>query len=331
MALKLCLYERGFDMYTPTEDEIRNNGAIPNLDQVTQYGDTRTSNKITLAGPFILEDSSAIVDFTAWQVSGGFRNTSGVIEIYDGSSWKPIGGQLINQGTWNANTNTPTLADGTGTQGHFYIVSTGGSTSLDGITDWVAGDWAYFDGTVWRKIDNTDVVGSVFGRTGAVVAAASDYDASQIDNDSAVSGTYVSNALNTLNDKLVRVAITAVGGSGGATAGTISVQVSDIAGTAIARAVNIKLLISDTDGAGSLDAAANCQFGAATTGTLVIGSGAAAAIVTTDATGLYEGALANAVDETCYFSADSTDGGAASNAAGCVVAECVTASATWAA
>lgn len=42
-------------------------------------------------------------------------------------------------------------------------------------------------------------VESVFGRDGVVVAAASDYDASQIDNDSAVSGTYVKDALNTLN------------------------------------------------------------------------------------------------------------------------------------
>lgn len=45
-------------------------------------------------------------------------------------------------------------------------------------------------------------VASVFGRTGAVAAAASDYDASQIDNDSAVSGATVKNALETLNTGL---------------------------------------------------------------------------------------------------------------------------------
>jgi hypothetical protein len=38
-------------------------------------------------------------------------------------------------------------------------------------------------------------VASVFGRTGAVAAAASDYDASQVDNDSAVGGAKVSDAL----------------------------------------------------------------------------------------------------------------------------------------
>jgi hypothetical protein len=42
-------------------------------------------------------------------------------------------------------------------------------------------------------------VTSVFGRTGAVMAAASDYDASQVDNDSGVVGAFVSNALDTLD------------------------------------------------------------------------------------------------------------------------------------
>lgn len=41
-------------------------------------------------------------------------------------------------------------------------------------------------------------VDSVFGRTGTVAAAASDYDASQIDNDSGVSGATVAAALDTL-------------------------------------------------------------------------------------------------------------------------------------
>jgi len=134
-----------------------------------------------------------------------------------------------------------------------------------------------------------------------------------------------------INHRLVQVVITATGGSGGATAGTISVQVNDLAGNAIGRAVQLRLDISDTDLAGDLDAAGTCQFGAASTGTLVVGSGAASAIVTTDATGLYEGALSNAADETNYFSASTTRGGFASAAAGCVVVDCQSDSATWSA
>ena len=69
---------------------------------------------------------------------------------------------LVFQGTWNAATNTPTLTSGSGTTGNFYIVSTSGSTNLDGVTDWVTGDWAVFieqGGTdAWEKIDNSSVL-----------------------------------------------------------------------------------------------------------------------------------------------------------------------------
>ncbi len=69
---------------------------------------------------------------------------------------------LVFQGTWNANTNTPTLASGTGTTGHFYIVSVAGSTDLDGVTDWAVGDWAVFveQGATdqWEKVDNSSVL-----------------------------------------------------------------------------------------------------------------------------------------------------------------------------
>lgn len=69
---------------------------------------------------------------------------------------------LVYQGTWNASTNTPTLTSGSGTTGHFYIVSVAGNTNLDGITDWQVGDWAIFveaGGTdTWQKIDNTSAI-----------------------------------------------------------------------------------------------------------------------------------------------------------------------------
>ncbi len=72
------------------------------------------------------------------------------------------------QGTWNANTNTPTLASGVGTKGYYYVVSVAGATDLDGITDWKIGDWVIYNGTAWQKVDNTDAVISVNGAIGAV-------------------------------------------------------------------------------------------------------------------------------------------------------------------
>ena len=77
---------------------------------------------------------------------------------------------LVFQGNWNASTNTPALASGTGTVGNYYVVSVAGNTNLDGITDWEVGDWAVFVevGGVdkWDKIDQTFVQGA--GATGQV-------------------------------------------------------------------------------------------------------------------------------------------------------------------
>jgi hypothetical protein len=86
----------------------------------------------------------------------------------------PQMGDLNYQGTWNASTNTPTLASGVGTKGYYYVVSVAGTTNLDGIASWAIGDWAVYNGTAWQKIDNTDAVISVNGYTGTVVLTASD-------------------------------------------------------------------------------------------------------------------------------------------------------------
>jgi hypothetical protein len=92
---------------------------------------------------------------------------------YD-TSWVTLAGGLQYKGGWNASTNTPTLASGVGTNGFYYVVTTAGSTNLDGITDWQVGDWAIYNGTAWQKIDQTNTVTSVAGRTGAVVLANTD-------------------------------------------------------------------------------------------------------------------------------------------------------------
>jgi hypothetical protein len=83
-------------------------------------------------------------------------------------------GALSYQGTWDASTNTPTLTSSVGTKGYYYVVSVAGNTNLNGITDWLVGDWAVYNGTVWQKVDNTETVTSVNGQTGAVVLTTTD-------------------------------------------------------------------------------------------------------------------------------------------------------------
>ena len=62
-------------------------------------------------------------------------------------------GALNYKGTWNASTNTPTLASGVGTKGDYYVVSVAGSTALDGISNWGVGDLATFNGSVWQRVE----------------------------------------------------------------------------------------------------------------------------------------------------------------------------------
>ena len=102
--------------------------------------------------------------------AGKFLTTNGTAV-----SWAPIAaGGLSYQGTWNASTNTPTLTSSAGTTGYYYIVATAGSTNLDGITDWQIGDWLLYNGTVWQKIDQSNLVTSVNGQTGAVSLSTTD-------------------------------------------------------------------------------------------------------------------------------------------------------------
>jgi hypothetical protein len=101
---------------------------------------------------------------------GKFLTTNGTA-----LSWASVGGGLNYQGAWNASTNSPTLASGVGTSGYYYVVSTAGSTNLDGITDWKAGDWLIYNGTAWQKIDQSwaiagvnDNITSMTGITGGI-------------------------------------------------------------------------------------------------------------------------------------------------------------------
>jgi hypothetical protein len=88
-------------------------------------------------------------------------------------------GNVNFQGLWNASTNTPTLANppASGTKGYYYIVSTAGTFAS---ISFEVGDWIISDGTAWGKVDNTDAVSSVFGRTGNVTAANGDYTTAQV-------------------------------------------------------------------------------------------------------------------------------------------------------
>lgn len=94
-------------------------------------------------------------------------------------------GQMEYISIWNAGSNTPIIPPASSSnKGHYYIVSVAGNTDIDGISDWNVGDWIASNGSTWDKIDNTDSVSSVNGKTGAVELTKQDIGLSNVDNTS---------------------------------------------------------------------------------------------------------------------------------------------------
>ena len=62
------------------------------------------------------------------------------------------------KGTWNASTNTPTLADGTGDTGDTYIVSVAGTQNLgSGDIQFFVNDRVIYNGSIWQRFASGDV------------------------------------------------------------------------------------------------------------------------------------------------------------------------------
>ena len=138
-----------------------------------------------------------------------------------------ISGFVTYEGTWNASTNTPALASSVGTKGEYYVVSTTGTTNLNGITAWTQGDWAIFNGSVWEKVDNTDLVTSVAGRTGAITLTTADVSglgtiATQAANNVSITG----GSITGITDLAV-----ADGGTGASTAPNARINLGLVIGT----------------------------------------------------------------------------------------------------
>lgn len=84
-------------------------------------------------------------------------------------------GAVVYTGTWNASINSPALVSGSGVKGNYYVVSTAGTTTIDGISSWASGDIIIYNGTTWNKIDGSpNAVTSVAGRIGAITLTAAD-------------------------------------------------------------------------------------------------------------------------------------------------------------
>lgn len=215
---------------------LDSSGKIPssqlNIDAMEYKGNWSAASNT----PSLIDGVGNRGDFYKVSTSGSQDLGSGLISyivgdsiIYNGSLWDRVGsstvGSMVFQSAWNANLNSPSLASGVGTKGFYYVVSVAGSTNLDGITDWAVNDWAVFNGLTWSKIDNTDAITSVFGRTGSVVSVSGDYTAGQIINipSGDISSTNVQSAIYELDAEKLNVSHA---GSVGASHGLASISVN---------------------------------------------------------------------------------------------------------
>ena len=170
----------------PTLATVATSGSYNDLSSKPSLGTiaSQNSNSISITGGSI--SGTTISGYISTTQKGA---ANGVATL-DSGGQIPIGqipplGDLNYQGTWNAASNSPALTSNIGTKGYYYVVNFAGNTDLNGITDWQVNDWAVFNGSVWQKIDNTDLVSSVNGYTGAVVLTYTDVNAQ-------IAGTYVS-------------------------------------------------------------------------------------------------------------------------------------------
>jgi hypothetical protein len=114
------------------------------------------SQQIQITGGAKVRNLEGVLTGTAGVVNAlGINVPSGIPQL-DGSG-KILVSQLPNsvmeyKGTWNAATNTPTLANGTGNQGDVYLCNVAGTVNFgSGPITFAVGDQTIYSGTIWQK------------------------------------------------------------------------------------------------------------------------------------------------------------------------------------
>jgi len=126
------------------------------------------SNQIVISSGAKVRNLSGVLTGTSGVVNSLGINVPDGIPQLDGSG-KILVSQLPNsvmeyKGTWNASTNTPTLANGTGNAGDVYLCNVAGTVNFGaGPITFAVGDQVLYSGTTWERAS---------GATGTVTSVA---------------------------------------------------------------------------------------------------------------------------------------------------------------
>lgn len=103
------------------------------------------------------------------------------------ATYLPTGAAGTPKGAWDANANSPALADGAGTAGDYYDVTVAGSQDLgSGSIAYTVGDVVKYDGSTWYKIDS--VANFLDGYSTAATSRTA-LEVNSVDEDAEANGT----------------------------------------------------------------------------------------------------------------------------------------------
>lgn len=147
---------------------------------INNVNNTSDANKpVSNATQTLITDGLNLkIDKTQIGASSGVAPLDGTGKIATAYLPSSLVGAVNYQGTFNASTGLPNLgAASAGNKGFYYIVTAAGS--WNGLTLDI-GDWVISNGSDWDKVASSNLVTSVFNRTGAITATNGDYNTSQV-------------------------------------------------------------------------------------------------------------------------------------------------------
>ena len=115
------------------------------------------SNQLQITGDLKVKSLTGALTASSGVVASVALGGANGVATLDSGGKIPVS-QLPNsvmeyKGSWDASTNTPTLADGTGNAGDVYICSVAGIVNFgSGPITFAVGDQVIYNGTIWQKI-----------------------------------------------------------------------------------------------------------------------------------------------------------------------------------